>query len=158
VEHFFFERMNLGMLDIFCSSLKTRVQLEERRFDMNRSNRTNERYVITMHKKDFWKNKWMQDPRNNFLQVYHYDPSAHYRKNWGSFKRKRGLTLCYSCRRPRHLAKECPGRGAICICCKSMGHEVLDFSRMIGKVEKMKIRQQNHEEGQQTKNMLEHQK
>jgi hypothetical protein len=146
--------MDLGMLDRFCPSLKTRAQLEERRYEMNRSDRNSERYVIPMHRKNVWTNKWMQDPRNNFLQVHHCDTSAQYRKGWGSFKRKRGLTLCYSCRRPGHLAKECPGRGPICLCCKAIGHEVLDFPRMIAKVEKMNIRQENHE----TKNMLEHQK
>jgi hypothetical protein len=93
-----------------------------------------------------------------FLQVHHCDPSAWYRKNWGSFKRKRGLTLCYSCRRLGHLAKECPGTGPNCLCFKDVGHEVLDFPRMIAKVEKMNIRQENHDEGQQTKNRLEHQK
>ena len=81
-----------------------------------------------------------------------------YRKGWGSFKRKRGLTLCFSCRRLRHLAKECPGTGPICLCCKSTGHEVLDFPRMIAKVEKMNIRQENDEKGQKTKNILDHQK
>jgi hypothetical protein len=72
--------MDLGMFDRFCPSLKTRAQLEERRFDMNRSDRNNERYVIPMHRKNFWTNKWMQDPRKNFLQVHHCDPSAQYRK------------------------------------------------------------------------------
>ena len=56
---------------------------------------------------------------------------------WGLFKRKRGLTLFYSCRRLGHLAKECPGRGPSFLCCKSVDHEVLDFSRMIAKVEKI---------------------
>jgi hypothetical protein len=59
--------MNLGMIDKFCPSLKTRAHLEERRFDMNRSDGNNERYVIPMHRKNVWTNKWMQDPRNNFL-------------------------------------------------------------------------------------------
>jgi hypothetical protein len=157
-EKFYFERMDLGMFNRFGPSLKTRVQLEERRFDMNRSDRNNERYVIPMHRKNCWTNKWMQDPRKNFLQTHHCDPSAQYRKGWGSFKRKRGLTLCYSCRRPGHLAKECPGRGPIFLCCKATGHEVLDFPRMIAKVEKMNMRQENHEEGQETKNMLKNQK
>jgi hypothetical protein len=88
------------MFDKFCPSLKTRAQLEERRLEMSRSDRNSERYVIPMHRKNVWTNKWMQDPRKNFLQVSYYDPSAQYRKGWGSFKRKRGLTLCYSCRRP----------------------------------------------------------
>jgi hypothetical protein len=147
--------MDLGMFDRFCPSLKTRAQLEERILDMNRSNRNNERYVIPMHRKNFWTNKWMQDHRKNFLQVHHCDPSVQYRKGWGSFKRKRGLTLCYSCRRLGHLAKEFHGTGSIFLCCKVVGHEVLDCPRMI---EKMNMRQENHEEGQDTKDMLEHQK
>jgi hypothetical protein len=101
------------MFDKFCPSLKTRAQLEERRFNMNRSYRTSERYVIPMHRKNCWTNKWMQDPRNIFLQIHHCDSSAQYRKGWGSFKRKRGLTLCYNCRRLGHLAKEFPGQGPI---------------------------------------------
>jgi hypothetical protein len=155
VEIFCFERMDLGMFDRFHTSLKTREQLEERRFDMNISNQVNERYVIPMHRKNFWTNKWMQDPINNFLQVHHCDPSAQYMKGWGSFKRNRGLTLCYSFRRPGHLAKEFPGTGPIFICCKDVGHEVLDCPRMIAKVEKMNMKQENHEEGQETKNILE---
>ena len=121
---------------------------------MNRSYRNSEIYVIPMHRNNCWTNKWMQDPRKKFLQVYHHDPSAQYMKGWGSFKRKRGLTLCYNCRRPGHVAKECPGIGPLFLCCKAIGHEVLDFPRMIAKVEKMNMRQENHEEGQETKNML----
>jgi hypothetical protein len=139
------------MLDRFCPSLKTRAQLEERRYDMNRSDRNSERYVILMHRKNFWTNKWMHDYRKSFLQVHYRDPSVQYRKGWGSFKRKRGLTLFYSCKRLRNLAKEFPGRSPICLCCKATGHEVLDFPRMIAKVEKMNMRQENHEEGQETK-------
>jgi hypothetical protein len=150
--------MDLGIFDRFFPSLKTRVQPEERRFDTNRSDRNNERYVIPLHRKNFWTNKSMQDPRKNFLQVNHCDPSAQYRKSWGSFKRKRGLTLCYSCRRRGYLGKECPNRGPICLCCKATGNEVLDCPRMIVKVEKMNMRQENYEEGQETKDMLEHQK
>jgi hypothetical protein len=138
--NFCFESMDLGMFDNFCSILKTRVQLEERRFNMSRSDRNNERYVIPMHIKNVWTNKWMQDPRNKFLQVSHYDPSARYNKGWGSFKRKRGLNICYSCRRLGHLAKECPGRRPSCLCCKAMDYDVLDFPRMIAKVEKMNMR------------------
>jgi hypothetical protein len=75
-ENFCFESMDLGMFDKFCPSLKTRAQLEERRYDMSRS----DRYVIPMHRKNVWTNKWMQDPRNNFLQASYYDPSAQYKK------------------------------------------------------------------------------
>jgi hypothetical protein len=57
-----------------------------------------------------------------------------------------------------HLAKECPGIGPICLCCKAIGHEVEDFPRMIAKVEKMNMRQENYKEGQETKDMLENQK
>ena len=48
--------MDLGMFDKFCPSLKTRAQLEDKRFDMSRSN---EIYVIPMHRKNVWTNKWM---------------------------------------------------------------------------------------------------
>jgi hypothetical protein len=65
------ERMNLGMSDKFCPSLKTRARLEERRFD-----RSNEIYVIPMHRKNVWTKKWMQDPRKNFLQVSYCDPNV----------------------------------------------------------------------------------
>jgi hypothetical protein len=68
--------MDLGMFDRFGPSLKTRAQLEERRNDMNRSDKNSEIYIIPMHRKNFWNNKWMHDPRKNFLQVHHCDPSA----------------------------------------------------------------------------------
>jgi hypothetical protein len=147
--------MDLGMFDKFYPSLKTRARLEERRFDLSRSDRNNERYVIPMHRKNVWTNKWMQDPRNIFLQVSYYDPSVQYRKGWGSFKKKRGLTLCYSCRRPRHLAKEFPRRRPSCLCCKAMDHEVLYFPRMNAKIDKMNMRQENLEEGHETETMAE---
>jgi hypothetical protein len=150
--------MDLGMFDKICPSLKTRALIDERRFDMSRSDKNSERYVIPMHRENVWTNKWMQDPRKNFLQVSYHDPSAQYRKGWGSFKRKRGLTLCYSCRKPGHLAKECPGRRPSCLCCKAMDHEVLDFPRMIAKVERMNMRQGDHEKGQATEIMTEPQK
>jgi hypothetical protein len=69
--------MNLGMFDRFFPSLKTRKQLEER-FDLNKFDRDSERYVIPMHRNNFWNKKWMQEPRKNFcrLQVHHCDPSA----------------------------------------------------------------------------------
>jgi hypothetical protein len=150
--------MNLGMFDKKIPSLKTRVHLEERRFDMNRYDRNNERYVILMHRKNVWTKKGMQDPRKNFLQASYCDPSAQYRKVWGSFKRKRGLTTCYSCRRPRNIAKEFPGRGPIFLCCKATIHEVLDFLRMVAKFEKMNMRKENYETSQETKDMIEPQK
>jgi hypothetical protein len=51
--------MNLGMIDRFCPSLKTRALLDERMFDMNRSDKNNERYVIPMHRKNVWTNERM---------------------------------------------------------------------------------------------------
>ena len=61
--------MDLGMLDKCYPSLKTRAQLEERISDMSRYDKNSERYVIPMHRKNVWTNKWMQDPRNNFVQL-----------------------------------------------------------------------------------------
>jgi hypothetical protein len=61
--------MDLGMFDRFYPSLKTRALIDERKFDMSRSDKNSERYVIPMHRKNVWTNKWMQDPRNNLLQV-----------------------------------------------------------------------------------------
>jgi hypothetical protein len=43
---------------------------------MSRYEINNERYVIPKHRKNVWTNKWMQDPRKNFLQVSYYDSSA----------------------------------------------------------------------------------
>jgi hypothetical protein len=54
--------MDLGMFDKFCPSLKTMEKLEEIRFDMSRSDRNDGRYVIPMHRKNVWTNKWMQYP------------------------------------------------------------------------------------------------
>jgi hypothetical protein len=65
--------MDLGIFDRFFPSLKTRAQLEERRCDMNRSNRNSEIYVNPMHRKNCWTNKWIQDHKKKFLQVYHCD-------------------------------------------------------------------------------------
>jgi hypothetical protein len=59
--------MNLGMFDKICPSLKTRELIDEIRFDMSRSDKNSERYVIPMHRENVWTKKWMQDPRNNFL-------------------------------------------------------------------------------------------
>ena len=61
--------MDLGIIDKFCPSLKTRAQLEERRYDMNRFDKNSERYFIPMHRKNFWNNKWMQEPRNNCCRL-----------------------------------------------------------------------------------------
>jgi hypothetical protein len=63
--------------------------------------------------------------------------------------------LCYNCRRLRHLAKECPDAGPIGICCNIVGYEVEDCPRMIDKVERMNMRQENYEESQENKGMLE---
>jgi hypothetical protein len=146
------------MVDRFCLSLKTRALIEERRFDMSRSDKNSERYVIPMHRENVWTNKWMQDPRKNFLRVSYHDPSTQYRKGWGSVKRNRGLTLCYSCRRPGHMAKECPSRRSSCLCCRAMDHEVLDFPRMIAKVERMNTNQENPKADPETDIMAEPQK
>jgi hypothetical protein len=158
-ENFCFESMNLGMFNRFCPSLKARVQLEER-FYLSKANRNEERYVIPMHRKNFWTNKWMQEPGKNFcrLQVQHCDPSAQYRRGWGTYKRKRGLTLCYNYIRSGHIAKEFPGTCPICLYCKIVGHEVEDCPKMIAKVERMNIRQENYEGNQETKSMLENNK
>jgi hypothetical protein len=146
------------MFDRFRPSSKTRVLVYERRFGISRSNKNSEGYVIPMHRKNICTNKWMQDPRKNFLQVNYYDPSMQYKKGWGSVKRKRGLTLYYSCRKPRHLAKEFPGRRPSCLCCKFMDHEVLDCPRMIAKVERMNLNQENPKADPKTKIMAKSQK
>ena len=64
------------MFDKICPSLKTRALTNERRCDISRYDKNNEKYVIPMYRKNVWNNKWMQDPRNNFLQVSYHDPSA----------------------------------------------------------------------------------
>jgi hypothetical protein len=66
--------MNLSMLDRFCPSLKTRALLDGRTFD--RFDKNNDRYVIPMHRKNFWTNQWMQYPRKKFLQASHHDASV----------------------------------------------------------------------------------
>jgi hypothetical protein len=147
--------MNLGMFDKFCAGLKTRAQLEERRFDMSRFDRNDERYFIPMHRKNAWTKKWMHGPRKNFFQISYYDSSAQCRKDWVSFNRKRGLILCYSCKRLGHLAKEFPDRRPSCLCCKDMDHEVLDFPIMIAKIQRMNMREENPKEGQETATMEE---
>jgi hypothetical protein len=47
------------MYNRFCPSMKTRAQLEVRIFDTSRSDKNSERYVIPMHRKNVWMNKWM---------------------------------------------------------------------------------------------------
>jgi hypothetical protein len=126
----------------FYPGLKTRALIDERNIDMNRSDKNSDRYVIPMHRKNVWTNEWMQYPRNIFLQISYHDPSAWYRRSWGSFKRKRGLTLCYNCRRLTHLAKECLGGISSCLCCKSLDHEVLDFPRMTATLERMNLNEE----------------
>jgi hypothetical protein len=64
------------MFDKIFPSLKTRALIDERRFGMSRYDKNSERYVIPMHRDNVWTNKWMQDPRKNFLQVSYHDPSA----------------------------------------------------------------------------------
>jgi hypothetical protein len=81
--------MDLGRFDKICSSLKTRAVIDKRIFDISKSDKNSEKYVIPMHRENVWTNEWMQDPRKNLLQVNYYDPSAQYRKIWGSIKRKR---------------------------------------------------------------------
>jgi hypothetical protein len=78
--------MDLGIFDRFYPSLKTRVLIDERRFDMSRSNKNSEKYVIPMHRKNVWANKCMHDPRKKCLQVSYHDPSAQYRKDGDHLK------------------------------------------------------------------------
>ena len=49
--------MDLGTFDKIYPILRTRALIEERRFDMNRSDKNSERYVIPMHRKNVWTNK-----------------------------------------------------------------------------------------------------
>jgi hypothetical protein len=51
--------MDLCISDRFYPSLKARVLINEIRFDMNRSDKNNEIYVIPMHRNNVWTNKWM---------------------------------------------------------------------------------------------------
>ena len=150
--------MDLGKFNRVGPSSKTRVLIDEGRFDINRSNKNSERYGIPMHRKNVWTNKWMQDPRKNLLQVSSYAPSVQYRRSYGSFKRKRGLTIFYSYRRLGHLAKDFLGRRPNCLCCKAMDHQVLYFPRMIAKLSRMNMRQENLEEGHETETMAKPQK
>ena len=56
------------------------------------------------------------------------------------------ITLCYSCRKSGHLAKEFPGGRPSCLCCKALDHEVLDSPRMIAKLEGMNLNQEANPE------------
>jgi hypothetical protein len=47
------------MFDKIYPSLETRALIEERRFDMSRSNKNSEKYVIPMYRKNVRTNKWM---------------------------------------------------------------------------------------------------
>ena len=47
------------MFDRSFPTLNIRAQLEERRFNLNKFDRNSERYVIPMHRKNFWTNKWI---------------------------------------------------------------------------------------------------
>jgi hypothetical protein len=47
------------MFDRFFPGLKTRALIDERKFDMTRSNKYNDKYFIPMHRKNVWTNKWM---------------------------------------------------------------------------------------------------
>jgi len=78
--------MGLGMLDRFFPSFKTRAFIDERKFDMNRYDKCSDIYVIPMHRKNVWTNKWMQDPRKSFLQDGYHDPGVQYRRSWGTSK------------------------------------------------------------------------
>jgi hypothetical protein len=79
-------------------------------------------------------------------------------KGWGSFKIKRGLTLCYSCIRMRHLDKECLDRRPSCLCCKAMDHEVLDCPKMNVNLDRMNMGPEDPKKGQDTEIMEEPQK
>jgi hypothetical protein len=61
--------MDLGMFDRLCPSFKTRALIDERKFDMNRSDKYSDRYVIPMHRKNVWTNKWMQNPRKKNFRL-----------------------------------------------------------------------------------------
>jgi hypothetical protein len=61
--------MDLGMFDRFYPSSKTRVLVDEIRFDISRSDKNSERYVIHMHRKNIWTNKWMHYPRKKICRL-----------------------------------------------------------------------------------------
>jgi len=49
----------------FCPGVKAREKLKER-IDLSKFNENEEICVIPMHRKSFWTNKWMQEPRFSF--------------------------------------------------------------------------------------------
>jgi hypothetical protein len=51
--------MDLGLLNRVCPILKARSLLDERRFDMSRSDKNSERYIIPMQRKNVWTKEWM---------------------------------------------------------------------------------------------------
>jgi hypothetical protein len=51
--------MDLGIFDRFHPILKTRALIDEMKFDMTRSDKHNDRYIILMYRKNVWTNKWM---------------------------------------------------------------------------------------------------
>jgi hypothetical protein len=67
-ENVCFKIMNLSMFNILCLSMKARGQLKER-VDLSKFNGNEERYVIPMHRKSFWTNKWMQELGKNFCRL-----------------------------------------------------------------------------------------
>jgi hypothetical protein len=56
------------MFNRLCPILKAREQLKEKD-DLSKFNGNEERYVILMHRKNFWTNKWMQEPRIFFSRL-----------------------------------------------------------------------------------------
>jgi hypothetical protein len=68
--------MDLGMFNRVYPSLKTGALIDERRFDMSIYDKNSDRYVIPMHRKNVWTNKWMQDPRKIFFQASYHDPGV----------------------------------------------------------------------------------
>jgi hypothetical protein len=56
------------------------------------------------------------------------------------------------------MVKECPGKRPSCLCCKDLDREVLDFPRMIAKVERMNMNQENPKADLESEIMIEPQK
>ena len=48
--------------------------------------------------------------------------------------------MCYNCRRPRHIAKDCHEVGPACLYCQLVGHQVEDCPRLIAKLEEQDIK------------------